>query len=86
MKIYIAPNGDMKAIYSDDLKKALENSGWPTDHIERASHVEPDSNGNWVADLSPVKGPRLGPFGTRVEALTAEASWIEDNILVSEVE
>ena len=44
--------------------------------ITRASHVEPDSDGNWWADMGPVGGPVLGPFGTRGEALQAERGWL----------
>ena len=40
--------------------------------ITRASHVEPDSDGYWWADIGPVGGPVLGHFGTRGEALQAE--------------
>ena len=35
---------------------------WVLSRIRRASHVEPDEAGRWWADLSPVGGPRLGPF------------------------
>jgi hypothetical protein len=45
--------------------------------IRRASHVEPDAAGRWWADLVPLKGPRLGPFARRSEALQAEYTWIE---------
>jgi hypothetical protein len=48
--------------------------------IRRASHVEPDDDGQWWADLSPVNGPHLGPFAKRSEALTAESSWLEQHI------
>ena len=44
--------------------------------IERASHVEPDADGSWWADLAPVGGPRLGPFAFRSEALPAERHWL----------
>ena len=44
--------------------------------IERASHVEPDAEGSWWADLAPVRGPRLGPFAVRSDALVAERSWL----------
>jgi hypothetical protein len=44
--------------------------------IRRASHIEPDEDGRWWADLFPLDGPRLGPFGRRSEALTAEETWI----------
>ena len=44
--------------------------------ITRASHVEPDLDGNWWADMGPVEGPVLGPFGSRSEALAAERGWL----------
>jgi hypothetical protein len=49
--------------------------------ISRASHVEPTDGGQWMADLSPVSGPSLGPFATRSEALTAERIWLETHWL-----
>ncbi|MEN9664013.1 MAG: hypothetical protein RLZZ326_376, partial [Planctomycetota bacterium] len=42
----------------------------------RASHVEPDADGNWGADMGPVDGPVLGPFKNRSEALGAERGWL----------
>ena len=45
--------------------------------IRRASHVEPDEQGRWFADLAPVDGPCLGPFDLRSEALAAERAWLE---------
>ena len=53
----------------------------PTGHHPRHSHVEPDESGRWIADLSPVSGPALGPFPTRSAALAAEAAWLEANRL-----
>jgi hypothetical protein len=44
--------------------------------ITRASHVEPDSDGNWFADMGPSGGPVLDPFKTRSEALVAEREWL----------
>ena len=44
--------------------------------ITRASHVEPDRDGFWWADMGPVDGPVLGPFMTRGEALGAERAWL----------
>ena len=51
--------------------------------IRRASHVEPDENGQWWADLATSRGPRLGPFSLRSEALDAERRWLE-RMLVAE--
>lgn len=48
--------------------------------IRRASHVEPDAHGHWWADLSPVNGPRLGPFLKRSDALDAEVDWLHSTI------
>jgi len=44
--------------------------------VERASHVEPDDQGRWMADLGPVGGPVLGPFERRSDALAAEMAWL----------
>ena len=53
----------------------LDTLGQP--HIQRASHVEPDGRGQWIADLAPVGGPKLGPFSLRSAALEAERRWLE---------
>jgi hypothetical protein len=49
--------------------------------IVRASHVEPDEAGRWIADLTLVAGPVLGPFRRRSEALEAEWAWLVTNWL-----
>ena len=77
MQIIIEPNGALRCIYTEDIDLAALGS--PT--ITRASHVEPDQQGCWWADLSPVGGPSLGPFGSRSKALAAEHSWLETNWL-----
>ena len=46
----------------------------------RASHVEPDEDGRWSADMSPMNGPILGPFDLRAEALRAETAWLEAHL------
>jgi hypothetical protein len=51
--------------------------------IERASQVEPDGEGAWWADLAPVRGPRLGPYDLRSDALAAETAWLTANVLES---
>ncbi|NLX98619.1 MAG: hypothetical protein GXY83_20870 [Rhodopirellula sp.] len=77
MQLVIELGGAVRCIYSEDIN--LCALGSPT--ITRASHVEPDRQGRWWADLSPIHGPTLGPFRHRSEALAAEHSWLETNWL-----
>lgn len=78
--INVQANGDIKFIYADALKALL---GLGDAQIERASHVEPTAGNQWEADMSPVGGPRLGPFDTRQAALDAEVVWINRNVLAA---
>ena len=78
MDLLVSPDGTVRAVYSEDIQ--LTNLGSAV--ISRASHVEPDSQGRWLADLSPVGGPVLGPFDRRSEALAAELAWLEANWLL----
>lgn len=71
--LVISPSGTLTFIYDDELQP-LVSEGDAT--ISRVSHVEPNSAGCWVADMSPVGGPELGPFDLREEALTAEKLWL----------
>jgi len=73
MHLVVAPDGTARAIYSEMIDLAA--LGRST--IARASHVEPDRDGRWHADLRPMLGPVLGPFGRRSEALEAELAWLE---------
>ena len=73
MQLVIAQDGTTHCIYTEDLD--LHALGQLT--ISRGSHVEPDEQGQWWADMSPVSGPRLGPFVRRSEALEAEVAWLE---------
>ncbi|MEQ8208273.1 MAG: hypothetical protein RH917_00455 [Lacipirellulaceae bacterium] len=73
MQLIIDPRGGCRCLYTD--KFALRELG--SMRIERASHVEPDEQGDWLVDLGPVEGPRLGPFPLRREALAAEVAWLE---------
>jgi hypothetical protein len=77
MEIIVKPGGIANCIYSDDLPLA----GMGNLTITRASHVEPTVDGKWMADLSPVDGPTLGPFEQRSEALAAEVEWLRANWL-----
>ena len=73
MQLLINPNGVVRTVYSEIID--LKSLGRP--EIARASHVEPDTDGRWLADLSPVDGPLLGPFPLRSEALAAERHWLD---------
>jgi hypothetical protein len=75
MTITIRPDGTARCLYDETI--SLPELGQAT--IARASHVEPDDDGQWTADLSPVAGPKLGPFPSRSTALAAEAEWLEAN-------
>jgi hypothetical protein len=79
MNLLVLPDGTVRAIYAEDID--LTKLG--TALIRRASHVEPDSQGRWMADLSPVSGPVLGSFNLRSEALAAELDWLEANWLLA---
>ena len=78
MDLYIGPTGEVRCLYSE----AIDLSALGDPQITRASHVEPDDQGQWWADLSPVNGPKLGPFARRSEALMAEVQWLELNWLI----
>jgi len=78
MQLIIMPGGVVRCVYGEEIDLAALGS--PA--IARASHVEPDQQGRWWADLSPVDGPALGPFPNRSEALTAEQAWLESHWLV----
>ena len=78
MELMISPSGEVRCIYTDEFN--LSDLGPLA--IRRASHVEPDSSGNWCADLRPVDGPVLGPFRTRSEALQAEVEWLRRHWLL----
>ena len=79
MRLLIHPDGQITCLYDEGID--LSTLGALT--IERASHVEPNEEGRWLADLSPVGGPGLGPFELRSQALDAERAWLEANWLTS---
>ena len=78
MDLVILPDGTVRAVYAEDINLGV--LGRPM--ITRASHVEPDEQGHWIADLTPVSGPVLGPFCQRSQALKAEKTWLEANWLI----
>ncbi len=77
MQLIITPTGEVRCVYGE----ALELAAFGELAIRRASHVEPTTDGQWLADLTPVEGPVLGPFLARSQALAAEAAWLVVNWL-----
>jgi hypothetical protein len=75
MELVVAADGVARCIYGEELD--LRKIG--TLQITRASHVEPDAEGYWWADMGPSGGPMLGPYGSRSEALKAEIRWLADS-------
>lgn len=71
MELVVAADGSARCIYDE----ALDLRELGKLQITRASHVEPDAEGYWWADMGPVDGPVLGPFRSRTEALRAERGW-----------
>lgn len=74
MQIVVQSDGTLRTLYGE----AIDLATLGRIIIRRASHVEPDEQGKWWADLAPAGGPRLGPFDWRSEALAAERVWIEN--------
>jgi hypothetical protein len=81
MQLLIDRQGQVRCIYGE----AIDLAALGTVSIHRASFVEPDAQGNWSANLSPVGGPTLGPFSRRSEALEAELAWLQKHWLASEM-
>ena len=77
MDLIIDCQGGIRCLYDELLD--LGALGALT--ITRASHVEPDAQGRWWADLAPAQGPRLGPYGRRSDALEAEKAWLEAQLI-----
>ncbi|MCA9270966.1 MAG: hypothetical protein KDA41_20940 [Planctomycetales bacterium] len=77
MELVVTTTGHVLCIYDD----AVDLARLGRVRIERASHVEPNALGRWLADLAPVGGPLLGPFDKRADALAAEHEWLVENWL-----
>lgn len=73
LTVLISPTGSLQFVWDDKLQPLIDIG---RASIERVSHVEPTSAGQWSADLSPIAGPVLGPFRRRGEALAAEREWL----------
>ena len=74
MELVVGVDGGVKCIYDE----ALDLRALGKLQITRASHVEPDAEGYWWADMAPVGGPVLGPFRSRTEAIQAERGWLAE--------
>jgi hypothetical protein len=72
MELVVDASGDVRCIYDEALD--LREIGKL--QIIRASHVEPDADGYWWADMGPSGGPVLGPYGSRSGALEGEKTWL----------
>ena len=72
MELVIGADGCIRTLYSEEIDLAVLG---PLS-ITRASNVEPDADGQWLADLSPMGGPQLGPFPSRSVALQLEREWL----------
>jgi hypothetical protein len=79
MHLLVEAGGVVRGVYAE----AIDLAGLGDLSIRRASHVEPDSEGRWWADLAPVGGPKLGPFDRRSEALAAEQRWLDEHWLAA---
>ena len=75
MELIMTPTGEVRCVYDE----TIDLNALGTLAIQRASHVEPATDGRWQADLSPVAGPVLGPFANRSQALSAEQAWLAAN-------
>jgi|688.fasta_scaffold40292_12 hypothetical protein len=80
MELLVGCDGAVKCIYDEALD--LREIGKL--QITRASHVEPDSEGYWFADMGPIGGPVLGPYGSGSEALGAERGWLAHRSIATE--
>jgi len=76
MELIISADGNARCVYGEELNL----SALGEIQIRRASHVEPDESGQWWVDLSPVGGPKLGPFTIRSAALEAEMAWLHRHL------
>ena len=77
MILHIDPAGTVHTLYGE----VIDLGTLGTLGIRRASFVEPDAAGRWWVDLAPVRGPRLGPYVRRSEALRAESAWLTEHWL-----
>lgn len=76
LRIVFNEDGTVSGVFKDEHREIFEALG--IGMVNRASHVEPDDQGNWWVDLSPVGGPKnIGPFTERQDALNFEVKELE---------
>lgn len=75
--VTVSEDGRLAFVWDDELAP-LAQAGKA--EICRASHVEPTADAHWVADMSPVGGPPLGPFALRAQAIDAERAWLAEHL------
>ena len=80
MDLVIQTDGNVRMIYDE----TIDPHSIGTPNISRGSHVEPIDEGLWIADLSPMNGPVLGPFDLRSKALEVELDWLRHHWLLAE--
>ena len=73
MILRFEPDGTASAVYTETMDLGALGGV----QIARASHVEPNPDASWSADLGPIGGPLLGPYPRRSDALAAEVAWLE---------
>jgi hypothetical protein len=78
MQLIVSSSGQVRCIYGE----AIDLAQLGRLIIRRGSHVEPNALGQWIADLQPIGGPRLGPFANRSTALAAEEAWLLTHWLI----
>jgi hypothetical protein len=79
VQLVVQVDGTIRCVYGEQIELSrLGNLA-----VRRASHVEPNEDGCWIADLSPVSGPMLGPYEKRSAALQAEKKWLLVNWLAN---
>lgn len=92
IRISIPLAGGPRAIHSPEAKAVLEKLGAietrRASHVEPTSEISEEAlkmlgasreqlpPDKWWADMLPVRGPVLGPFDTREEALSEEVVWL----------
>jgi hypothetical protein len=79
MELIVDPTGTVRCLYDEEIDPRALGQVF----IRRASRVEPDNEGRWWADLSPIRGrgPDLGPFERRSQALAAERAWLAQHLM-----